>query len=208
MGSFAPLRINSCLMPKNFNPQDQYFKKAKALGYRARSAFKLEEIQNKFHFLKSGLDVLDLGAAPGSWLQYASKIVGPKATLIGLDLQPIKPIAKNIQTFAVDILSPEAEKLITKYHPAPFPIIISDLAPATSGEKSLDHFRSLDLGRQVVFLAEKVLAPRGTLVIKVFQGSDFDAFVKELKSQFSRVEVYKPKASRDRSFEVYIIVRR
>ena len=84
-------------MPKNFTPQDQYFKKAKELGYRARSAFKLEEIQNKFHILKSGLDVLDLGAAPGSWLQYASKIAGAKSLLIGLDLQKIEPIAKNIK---------------------------------------------------------------------------------------------------------------
>ena len=195
-------------MPKNFIPQDQYFKKAKELGYRARSAFKLEELQNKFHFLKPGLDVLDLGAAPGSWLQYASKIVGPKATLVGLDLQPIEPIAKNIKTFAIDIFSPKAEELIGEYHPAPFTVILSDLAPATSGEKSLDHFRSLDLSRQVVVLAQKFLAPHGTIVLKIFQGSDFDAFVKELKTQFNRVEVYKPKASRDRSFEVYVIAKR
>ncbi len=195
-------------MSKNFVPQDSYFQKAKDLGYRARSAFKLEEIQKKFHLLRPGLDVLDLGAAPGSWLQYASKIVGQEATLVGLDLQLIGPIAKNIKTFVADIFSDEAVKLIQKIHPEPFPLILSDLAPATSGQKELDHFRSLDLSRQVVSLAEKFLAPRGTSVLKVFQGSDFDAFIKELKGQFSRVEIYKPKASRARSFEVYVIARR
>ncbi|HRY63017.1 MAG TPA: RlmE family RNA methyltransferase [Patescibacteria group bacterium] len=195
-------------MPKNFIPQDQYFKKAKELGYRARSAFKLEEIQNRFHLLKPGLDILDLGAAPGSWLQYASKIVGPKAMLVGLDLQPIESITKNIKTFVVDIFSEEAVKLIQKHHPKLFPIILSDLAPATSGEKELDHLRSLELNRQVVELSAKFLAPRGTIVLKVFQGSDFTDFIKELKTQFSQVEVYKPKASRDRSFEVYVIARR
>ncbi|NMB48392.1 RlmE family RNA methyltransferase [Candidatus Kuenenbacteria bacterium] len=195
-------------MPKNFIPQDQYFKKAKELGYRARSAFKLAELQDKFHFLKTGLDVLDLGAAPGSWLQYAGKLVGQNATLIGLDLQSIQPIAKNTKTFVVDIFSEEAVKLIQKHHPKPFSVILSDLAPATSGQKELDHSRSLELSRQVVALAERFLAPRGTLVIKVFQGGDFDAFIKELKGQFGRVEIYKPKASRARSFEVYVIARR
>ncbi|NMC51875.1 RlmE family RNA methyltransferase [Candidatus Kuenenbacteria bacterium] len=195
-------------MPKNFVPQDSYFQKAKELGYRARSAFKLEEIQKRFYILKPGLDVLDLGAAPGSWLQYASKITGAKSLLIGLDLQKIEPIAKNIKTFIVDIFSDEAVKLIQKYHPAPFPIILSDLAPATSGEKELDHFRSLDLNRQVVKLAEKFLAPRGALILKVFQGSEFDEFIQELKPQFANVEIYKPKASRDRSFEVYLIARK
>jgi 23S rRNA (uridine2552-2'-O)-methyltransferase len=195
-------------MPKNFVPQDQYFKKAKELGYRARSAFKLEEIQNKFKILKPGLDILDLGAAPGSWLQYAGKIVGPKAMLIGLDLQPIESIAKNIKTFVMDIFAPETEELIRKYHAESFQIILSDLAPATSGEKSLDHFRSLELNRQVVELARKFLAPRGTLVLKIFQGGEFADFIKELKTQFNQVEIYKPASSRDRSFEVYVIARK
>src|SRR3989338_11484299 len=195
-------------MPKNFVPQDRYLKKAKELGYRARSVFKLAEIQDKFKILKPGMDVLDFGAAPGSWLQYAVKIVGSKAKLIGLDLQKIEPIAKNIKTFVADILSPAAENLITKNHPTHFPLILSDLAPSTSGAKEVDHQKSLELSRCVVALAEKFLAPHGNLVLKIFQGGDFDGFVKNLKSRFSRVAVFKPKASRDRSFEIYVIARR
>jgi len=195
-------------MPKNFVPQDQYFKKAKELGYRARSAFKLEEIQKKFRLLKPGSDVLDLGAAPGSWLQYASKIVGQHAKLVGLDLQPIESLGKNIKTFTVDIFSPEAEELIKKYHPETFPIILSDLAPATSGQKELDHLKSVDLNQQVVDLAEKFLSPRGTMVLKIFQGGELNDFVKELKNKFRKVDIYKPKASRSRSFEIYIIAVR
>ena len=201
-------KIPIVFMSKSYIPQDQYFKKAKTLGYRARSVFKLEEIQNKFHILKSGMDVLDLGAAPGSWLQYASKIVGPKAKLIGLDLQKIEPIAKNIKTFIEVILSPAAENLITKNHPTHFPLILSDLAPSTSGTKEVDHLKSIELNERVVSLAEKFLAPHGNLVLKIFQGADFDSFIKNLKRQFSRVTVFKPKASRDRSFEVYVIARK
>jgi 23S rRNA (uridine2552-2'-O)-methyltransferase len=195
-------------MPKPYNPQDKYFKKAKDLGYRARSIFKLEEIQNKFKILKPNLDVLDLGAAPGSWLQYAGKIVGPQAQLIGLDQTPIEPIAKNIKTLALDIFSPEAEAAIKEIHPARFPVILSDLAPATSGIKETDHCRSLELNRQVLLLANKFLTPKGIVVFKVFQGADFNNFLAELKSHFRQVTILKPQASRDRSFEVYVIAKR
>ena len=188
-----------------FKPQDKYFAKAKKLGYRARSVFKLEEIQNKFKVLGPGMDVLDLGAAPGSWLQYAVKIVGPKAKLIGIDLTPIKSIAPNVKTFQADIFAPETEELIVKEHPQKFPLIISDLAPKTSGTKEVDHYHSIELSEQVIELVEKLLAPYGTVVIKVFQGADFFEFVKNLKTKFRRVNIFKPKSSRDRSFETYII---
>ena len=194
-------------MPKPYNPQDKYFKRAQQMGYRARSVFKLEEIQQKFKILKPGMDVLDLGAAPGSWLQYTNKIVGPQTTLIGLDLTPIKKIKPNVILGQVDIFSQQAEDFIQRKHPKKFPIILSDLAPKTSGVKEVDHYRSIELSQRVVELAQKFLAPQGSLVIKVFQGPDFDSFLKELKNKFKQVKIFKPKASRDRSFEVYVILK-
>jgi len=194
-------------MSKPYDPQDKYFKRAKEQGYRARSVFKLEEIQQKFKILKPGRDILDLGAAPGSWLQYANRIVGPKATLVGLDLTPIKKIKPNVILGQLDIFSPEAIVFIERKHPKKFPIILSDLAPKTSGIKEADHYRSIELSEQVVALAKKFLTPHGTIVIKVFQGADFGLFIIKLKKIFKQVNVFKPKASRDRSFEVYVIIK-
>ncbi len=194
-------------MPKPYNPHDKYFQRAQQMGYRARSVFKLEEIQQKFKILKPGKDILDLGAAPGSWLQYAAKIAGPRAGLIGVDLTPIKKIKPNVILKQLDIFSPEMEKFIQRIHPAKFPVILSDLAPKTSGVKEADHYRSIELSQRVIELAQKFLAPQGSLVIKVFQGPDFDNFLKELKNKFKQVKIFKPKASRDRSFEVYMIIK-
>lgn len=195
-------------MSKAYNPKDYYFKLAKTAGYRARSAFKLEEIQAKFKILKPGIDVLDLGAAPGSWLQYAQKIVGQKAKLIGVDLSPIAPIAKNVTTIVGDIFAEETMAKIKKIHAAPFAIILTDLAPKTSGVKELDQACSLSLNRQVIELAGNLLAPGGVIVLKIFQSGELNIFIKELKKEFGRVIIHKPKASRQRSYELYLIIRK
>lgn len=195
-------------MSKPFEVQDKYFKKAKDLGYRARSVFKLEEINNKFNLLRPGVDVLDLGAAPGSWLQYTAKITGSGSKLFGIDLTPIAPIAPNVTTLAADIFSPEAESFIFAKHKKSFLVILSDLAPSTSGVKEADHYRSIELNTKVVELAHKFLDKKGSLVMKVFQGPDFDNFIKDLKNQFRQVSIFKPKACRDRSFEVYVIAQK
>jgi len=195
-------------MPKAFNPHDKYFQRAQRMGYRARSVFKLQEIQQKFKILKHGQDVLDLGAAPGSWLQYAVKIVGPQARLVGVDLVDIKKIKPNILLIKLDIFSSAAEKSIRQKHPNKFPIILSDLAPKTSGIKDVDHHRSLELSRRAVELAQKFLSLNGSLIIKVFQGPDFDKFLKQLKTEFKQVKIFKPQASRNRSFEVYLICKK
>jgi len=195
------------IMPKNFVPQDQYFKKAKELGYRARSVFKLAEIQNKFKILKPGMDILDLGAAPGSWLQYASKIVGPKAELVGVDLMPIKKLARNIVTLEADIFADDIIARTILLHPRKFNLILSDLAPKTSGIKTTDHARSIELNQRAAELSKDLLAPNGTLVLKIFQGGDFQYFLKKLKTTFESVKTFKPQASRGRSFEIYAICR-
>lgn len=195
-------------MPKPFNPQDKYFQRAKQQGYLARSVFKLEEIQARFKIIRKGNSILDLGAAPGSWLQYAAKIAGPTSKLVGVDLTAIKPLGQNIKTIQADIFSPELIEKIKALYPNKFDLILSDLAPKTSGIKETDHARSIELNRRVIGISDSLLKPRGTVILKVFQGGDFDKFLKELKRKFKMVKIFKPQASRGRSFEVYLICKK
>lgn len=204
-------------MPKPYNPQDRYFKKAKEEGYKARSAFKLQEIQEKFRVMRQGDTILDLGAAPGSFLQYTSKIVGPKGAALGLDLQEIEVKLPNVKTAVCDIFDDEMlNGLVEQFFHAKsvpghnlkqqlFNVILSDLAPRTSGVKDIDQWKSVELCIQVVEIAKKWLKPHGNLVMKIFQGADFDEFLRETKKKFKTVKITKPKAVRDRSFEVYLV---
>lgn len=189
-------------MPKPFKIQDPYFKKAKAEGYRARSAFKLIEIDEKFRIFKKGQSVLDLGAAPGSWLQVIQKEVGNQGNLVGIDLQEMKSLGDHVALYQADIFSDLVEDLLIGEK---FDVITSDLAPKTSGVKDIDQWKSIELNQKVVELAKKHLKPKGTVILKVFVGADFQDFVKELKGMFRKVNNFKPKACRDRSFETYLI---
>ncbi|MDP4008608.1 MAG: RlmE family RNA methyltransferase [Candidatus Peregrinibacteria bacterium] len=202
-------------MPKPFNPQDKYFHKAKKEGYKARSAFKLEEIQERLKILKSGNLVLDLGAAPGSFLQYTSKVIGENGAALGLDLQEIDLELPNVHTEICDIYEDNSvDELIKKFletkgihTPATtkFDVVLSDLAPKTSGQKDVDQWRSVELNQQVLEIAARHLKIHGNCLMKVFQGADFDEFLKNTKKLFKLVRVVKPKAVRDRSFEVYLV---
>ena len=191
-------------MPKRFNPQDAYFHKAKTEGYRARSAFKLIEINNKFRIFRKGQSVLDLGSAPGSWLQVIQKKVGNNGKIVGIDLQEIKPLGNNVAVYQTNIFSDIIEDLLISEK---FDVITSDLAPKTSGIKDVDQWKSIELNQQVFEFAKKHLKPKGTIVLKVFVGADFQEFLKELKTYFKTVSTFKPKACRDRSFETYLICR-
>lgn len=164
------------------------------------------------------MNVLDLGAFPGSWLQYAREIVGPNAKLIGVDLNMIKPLDKNTLILQADVLDDQIENLIRKNYSGKFDVILSDLAPKTSGIHDVDHYRSMELSQRVVYLANIFLTDKGVVVLKVFQGSDFDKFIYEMKKRFKRVHphtkdfgvrvnIFKPKAIRGGSFEVYVILR-
>ena len=190
-------------MVKPFVPNDYFAQKAKAQGLLARSAFKLEAINEKFSILQAGQVVLDLGAAPGSWLQVASSIVGPEGQVVGVDLSPIKFAAPNLITFQMDILDPGIIKILESY--SPFDVIISDLAPKTTGIKDRDQALSLELDQQVINLAQNLLRVGGDVIIKIFQSPDTKRFVREISRLFKTVHTYKPPASRDRSFETYII---
>jgi 23S rRNA (uridine2552-2'-O)-methyltransferase len=154
------------------------------------------------------MKVLDIGAAPGSWLQYSEKAAGPGGKIVGIDLKPIESLGPQVITVICDIFDPEAlEQALEKAGLSRFDLILSDLAPNTSGIKDVDQWRSLELNRQVLKIAALHLGPKGTVVLKVFRGRDFDVFIKELKGRFRILKVASVRASRDRSREVYLVCR-
>lgn len=192
-------------MSKPFNPHDHYFKKAKDEGFRARSAFKLEEIQNRFRLLKPKQYVVDLGCAPGSFLQFAGKIIGPEGKIVGFDIKPVQDFGDpRIRTHVASVLEDDVVGLINQDLDH-VDLIISDIAPNTSGIKDIDHGRSIDLNRAILHIALQVLRSHGSMLLKVFDGGEFPGFVKEVKAHFVDVKIVKPDASRDRSREVYVI---
>jgi len=194
-------------MSKAYQPQDKFFKKAKDEGYRARSAFKLESIQKRFHIIKSGDRVLDLGAAPGSFMQLIQKIVGKSGLVIGIDLTPIKPFKQpNIKSYAGDIFDESVyEKILAENNLSEFDVITSDLAPATTGIKSVDAGRSLDLNLQVLEICKKHLKKGGHAVMKILPGFNEGDLIGEAKKQFKTVKKFRPDAVRKSSAESYII---
>ncbi len=196
-------------MPKRYIPNDAWSRKAAKDGYRARSVYKLMEIDERFRLLKPGQTVVDLAAAPGSWLQYVSERIGPKGLAIGFDLQAIEPIAENVRTFQQDINEPEKiDSLLEAEHLPTIDLILSDIAPSTSGIRDVDQWRSIELNQVVLAIANRWLKPGGQCVLKVFRGADFDAFLREVKADWKDVKIVTPRASRDRSKEVYLVMRK
>lgn len=188
--------------------RDHYFKMAKTEGYRARSAYKLIEANQKFHLIKSGDFVLDIGAAPGSWLQVAAPIVGKKGFVLGVDLEPIKPLKEfdNVKTLVFDIFESQfEEKVLFLSGKKPFDVILSDAAPKTSGQKELDQDRSLEIARRAFEIAEKLLKTRGHVYVKVFEGPEVPLLLKEYKDKFKLLKIFKPAASKKGSKEIYLV---
>jgi 23S rRNA (uridine2552-2'-O)-methyltransferase len=194
-------------MVKAYQVQDKYFLKAKQEGYRARSAFKLLDIDQKFRIIHPGQKVLDLGSAPGSFLQVLAKGVGPKGFVYGLDLQKIAPFSQpNIKTAVCDILDEEAvATLFTEWNLGALDLITSDLAPNTSGIRDVDQARSAELVEMAWKFSEKHLRKGGDFIAKVFQGEDLNQLLPMFKSNFRKVSFMKPPSCRDRSFETFII---
>jgi len=186
---------------------DEYVKKAQALGYRSRSTFKLIEIQEKDHIIKPGINVIDLGAAPGGWSAYARTIVGRKNKVIALDLLAIDPI-DGVDFIQGDFREDSVlETLYKVLDNAPVGLVMSDMAPNISGNKAIDQPRSIYLAELALDMAITRLSHQGTFLIKMFQGIGFDEFKRELTKYFSQVMIRKPKASRARSKEVYILAK-
>ncbi len=186
---------------------DHYTQKAKSMGYPARSVFKLEEIQNKCQIIKNGDNVLDLGCAPGSWLLYASKLAGSQGQVLGIDLKPVEiTLPANARAIEDNILHPE-HPAFTADLAGTFNVVISDMAPATTGRKDVDAIRSVELCRMALDTALKNLAFQGNFVCKIFQGNEFKPFDKEVRSAFKECRVFKPESCRKQSKEIYIIAK-
>ncbi|MCC7441379.1 MAG: RlmE family RNA methyltransferase [Bdellovibrionales bacterium] len=189
-----------------YNRKDFYFHEAKKQNYAARSAFKLEEIDARFRILKAGDRVLDLGAAPGSWSQYASKKIGPKGRLAGVDLDPVRVSLPNATFLQEDIRTLNFEVFFRKAGlTPPFDAVLSDMAPRTTGIKVTDQARSLELCELALATAEKFLRKKGHFVCKLFHSEDFEGFRAKLRARFDKVEVLRPKSTRKESKEIFLI---
>ena len=187
--------------------QDEYVKKAQQLGYRSRAVFKLIEIQEKDKLLRPGINVVDLGAAPGGWSEYARKIVGKQDKIVALDLLAIEPI-EGVDFIQGDFREDAVlEQLRESLNNAPVHLILSDMAPNISGNKAVDQPRALYLGELALDAAHTFLTPGGNFLIKMFQGEGFDDYFNQVRSNFNSVVIRKPKASRPRSNEVYILAK-
>jgi len=188
--------------------QDYYFKKAKKEKYPARSVYKLEEAHKKHRFLRPGDTVLDLGCQPGSWSMYAARIVGPGGRVIGVDLQGGKKVrlanAATIEYHCIDIMEPDFIEWLQKITKC-FRVVLSDIAPSTSGNKWVDQQQSIRLALRVVEIAEGVLESGGNLYFKVFEGEDFKELVDSVRKRFKTTRIVKPKSSRSESREVFVL---
>ena len=188
-----------------FTVQDHYFLKAKKQHYLARAVYKLEEIQKKYKILRAGCRVLDLGAAPGSWIQLARGVVGQSGLIVGIDLKPIEhPFPNRVVTLQGDIFDREFVEEALRGH-LPFHVVLSDMAPATSGIKVADSARSALLFERAFEIACWALQPGGTFLAKIFHGSEFHQLLAQLKQQFGRTRVIRPEATRKQSREIYIL---
>lgn len=186
---------------------DEYVKMAQAQGYRSRAVFKLKEIQEKDKFIKPGMNVIDLGAAPGGWSQFVRPILGKKSKLIALDILPMEPIEGVVFIQGDFRESAVLDELTAVLDSAPVDIVLSDMAPNMSGSKGIDQPNAMYLAELALDTAKTVLVKGGAFLVKVFQGEGFEGFNRDVQNHFDKVVIRKPKASRPRSNEVYILAR-
>ena len=184
--------------------KDYYYQKAKKENYSARSVYKLKEINEKKHFIKRGQKILELGAAPGSWSEYVSKILGQEGFVLGIDLKERpKKISDNAPFIRGDVF--EIDLSVYKNYTKSYSGIISDMAPNTTGHKNTDHLQSVALCEKSLYLSLQLVKKGGYLLVKIFQGSDFQNFVNRMKKHYGSVSILKPKSSRKESKEIFIL---
>ncbi|MCE5295494.1 MAG: RlmE family RNA methyltransferase [Euryarchaeota archaeon] len=188
--------------------RDFYYRKAKQLEYRSRASFKLIQIDDKFHIFREGCIVVDLGAAPGGWLQVAAERVGDQGRVVGVDLQSIVPIeGEMVETIRGDIRKQETVDKVLYMTGGNVDVVISDMSPNISGQYSMDHARSIELCEHAFNFAKKTLVPGGSLVMKIFEGDMMNDFLKTVKDRFEEVKLFGPRASRQSSSEIYAIAK-
>jgi 23S rRNA (uridine2552-2'-O)-methyltransferase len=190
-------------LKQHFN--DPYVKRAQKEGLRSRSAYKLLEIQEKTKLIKSGMTIVDLGAAPGGWSQVASRIVGEAGKVYALDILPMEALV-HVEFLQGDFREESTmQQFLQRIQSTPIDLVISDMAPNFSGMRSIDQPKSIYLAELALDFAQKVLKPKGCFLVKTFQGEGFEAFLKNLRSLFTKVTIRKPSSSRGSSAEIYLV---
>jgi len=186
---------------------DTYVKRAQQAGWRSRSVFKLEEVQRRDHLIKPGMTIVDLGAAPGGWSQYTAKILAGRGSVVAVDILPMEPLA-GVEIVQGDFTQePVLERLNHRLAGHPVDLVLSDMAPNISGDDAIDQPRVMYLAELALKFARPLLGPHGTLLVKVFQGTGFVAYLQELRASFRDVATRKPNASRARSRELYLLAK-
>ncbi|RZA07477.1 MAG: RlmE family RNA methyltransferase [Proteobacteria bacterium] len=186
-----------------YEKKDFYHRKAKEEGFLARSAYKLQEIQKKFKLIKNGNGVLDLGCAPGAWTQVALPLVGPKGIVIGIDLEKVE-----LKHDRFRFIHGDAFKLKTEDLPeGPFHVVLSDMAPKTSGVKVRDQARSAELCLHALMVAKEHLIPGGSLVVKLFEGEDANDVRAQIQADFRELKLFRPESTRTASKEIYLVAQ-
>lgn len=202
-----PKRTGSSQRWRQRQERDLYVERASRGGWRSRAVFKLEEIQAKEHLLKPGSVCVDLGSAPGSFSQLAARLVAPGGRVIAVDLLPMVPIP-GVEFLEGDFTRPQTLAALRELVGArTVDLVMSDMAPNISGNRTMDQPRILALLEETLLFAKEVLKPGGDLLVKAFQGEGIDAFTRELRAQFKTVKTVKPKASRAESREIYLLAR-
>ena len=183
-----------------------YYKKAKEENYRSRATYKLVQANEKYQFIKRNDVVVDLGAAPGGWIQAARKMTGKHGYVLGVDLKPIEPFTQEyIRTIIADLTDPNIVEEILSFLPRKADAVIFDAAPNITGVWEVDHARQIDLATSAFGIAQCLLRPSGNFFVKVFQGGMLDDYIQTLKASFDTVKIVKPLASRSKSSEMYIL---
>jgi 23S rRNA (uridine2552-2'-O)-methyltransferase len=183
-----------------------YYKKAKAENYRSRSTYKLVQANNKYNFIKFRDIVVDLGAAPGGWIQAARKMTGKHGFVLGVDLKPIEPFTQEyIRTIVADLTDPNICEEILSFLPRRPDVVLCDAAPNVTGVWEVDHAIQIDLATKALEIAQGILKPGGNFFVKVFQGDLLEEFIQTVKANFETVKIVKPPASRAKSSEEYIL---
>ena len=205
--ALVPKRTKSSARWLAEHVNDEYVKRAQKEGWRSRAVYKLEEIQLREHLLRPGIRCVDLGAAPGSWSQYAARLLGGRGHLVATDILPMDAIP-GVEFVLGDFREPSVlDEVLQKVGSDKVDLVLSDMAPNMAGIDAVDQPRSMYLAELALEFADRVLAPGGDLLVKLFQGEGFDQYIRDARSRYARVSTKKPRASRTRSPEIYLLAR-